>query len=171
MSSRSPFRKAGLATAEPCVSGFVRLRGLRSLGTMNALSDTIQIRVRYAETDQMGTFYNARALDWFECGRTELMRNRMGMSYAGMETKGAFLPLVEAHLEYQGRARYDDLLEVATTAAFSGMARMRFDVQITLLPDRRPVVKGYTVHAFTNVQGKAIRPPKWFVELFDNSAG
>ena len=58
----------------------------------------------------MGTFYNSRALEWFECGRTELMRNRLGMSYAVLEEKGVFLPLVEAHLEFQGGARYDDLL-------------------------------------------------------------
>ena len=78
--------------------------------TMNKLKDVIQLRVRYSETDQMGTFYNSRALEWFECGRTELMRNRLGMSYAALEEKGVFLPLVEAHLEFQGGARYDDLL-------------------------------------------------------------
>ena len=78
---------------------------------MSKLHDVLQLRVRYSETDQMGTFYNSRALEWFECGRTELMRRRLGMSYAALETKGVFLPLVEAHLEFQGGARYDDLLE------------------------------------------------------------
>ena len=41
---------------------------------MTGLTDVLQLRVRYSETDQMGTFYNSRALEWFECGRTELMR-------------------------------------------------------------------------------------------------
>ena len=90
---------------------------------MNRLKDVLQLRVRYSETDQMGTFYNSRALEWFECGRTELMRNRLRMSYAVLEEKGVFLPLVEAHLEFQGGARYDDLLDVATTVEFSGRAK------------------------------------------------
>ena len=55
---------------------------------MSKLSDVLQLRVRYSETDQMGTFYNSRALEWFECGRTELMRRKLGMSYAALEAEG-----------------------------------------------------------------------------------
>lgn len=64
----------------------------------------LAFRVRYSETDQLGTFYKVRALEWFECGRTELLR-AAGLSYAEMERRGLFLPLVEAHVQYQGRAR------------------------------------------------------------------
>jgi len=130
---------------------------------MTGLSDVLQLRVRYSETDQMGTFYNSRALEWFECGRTELMRRRLGMSYTALEARGVFLPLVEAHLEFQGRARYDDLLEIASTVNVSGRAKLRFDVQIHQGESQKPVVCGYTVHAFTDRQGKPIRPPAWFV--------
>jgi acyl-CoA thioester hydrolase len=130
---------------------------------MTGLSDVLQLRVRYSETDQMGTFYNSRALEWFECGRTELMRRRLGMSYTALEARGVFLPLVEAHLEFQGRARYDDLLEIASTVNVSGRAKLRFDVQIHQGESRKPVVRGYTVHAFTDRRGKPIRPPAWFV--------
>src|SRR3974377_73221 len=98
---------------------------------MSGLSDVLQLRVRYSETDQMGTFYNSRALEWFECGRTELMRRRLGMSYAALEDKGVFLPLIEAHLEFQGGARYDDLLSIASTVSVFQRARLRFDVLIT----------------------------------------
>jgi acyl-CoA thioester hydrolase len=132
---------------------------------MNKLSDVLQLRVRYSETDQMGTFYNSRALEWFECGRTELMRNRLRMSYTVLEEKGVFLPLVEAHLEFQGGARYDDLLRITSTAELQGRARLRFEVQINQSDTGQPVVRGYTVHAFTDTQGKAIRPPEWFVEM------
>jgi len=132
---------------------------------MSMLRDVLELRVRYSETDQMGTFYNSRALEWFECGRTELMRRRLGFSYAGLEAKGVFLPLVEAHLEFQGGARYDDLLSIATTVAVSGRARLRFEVQITHNESGKPVVRGYTVHAFADAQGKPIRPPGWFLEL------
>ncbi len=136
---------------------------------MTSLSDVLQLRVRYSETDQMGTFYNSRALEWFECGRSELMRRKMGMSYADMETRGSFLPLVEAHLEFQGGARFDDLLDIATTVALSGRARLRFGVQINQNATGKPVVRGYTVHAFTDGNGRATRPPAWFVELLEQA--
>ncbi|HYG36776.1 MAG TPA: thioesterase family protein [Clostridia bacterium] len=137
---------------------------------MSKLSDVLPLRVRYSETDQMGTFYNSRALEWFECGRTELMRNRMGMSYSVLEAKGAFLPLVEAHLEFQGGARYDDLLHITSVVEWCGRARLRFDVQVIQAENKRPVVRGYTIHAFTDKQGKPIRPPAWFVDLFNRAA-
>ena len=137
---------------------------------MNPLRDTIQLRVRYSETDQMGTFYNSRALEWFECGRTELMRRKLGMSYAALEAKGVFLPLVEAHLEFQGGARYDDLLNVASAVDFEGRAKLRFEVQINQGESGKPVVRGYTVHAFTDPDGKPIRPPPWFVDLLEKAS-
>jgi acyl-CoA thioester hydrolase len=137
---------------------------------MIKLHDTMQLRVRYSETDQMGTFYNSRALEWFECGRTELMRHKLGMSYAALEAKGVFLPLVEAHLEFLGGARYDDLLNVASTVELSGRARLRFAVQINQGDTGKPVVRGYTVHAFMNGDAKPIRPPAWFVELLERAA-
>ena len=137
---------------------------------MSMLRDVLELRVRYSETDQMGTFYNSRALEWFECGRTELMRRRLGMSYAALEAKGVFLPLVEAHLDFQGGARYDDLLDIATAVELSGRARLRFEVQITQNATGKPVARGYTVHAFADAGGKAIRPPAWFVELIPKAA-
>jgi acyl-CoA thioester hydrolase len=138
---------------------------------MKKLSHAIQLRVRYSETDQMGTFYNSRALEWFECGRTELMRNHLGMSYAALEEKGVFLPLVEAHLEFQGGARYDDLLRVTSAVELHGRAKLRFDVEIAQSGTGKPVVRGYTVHAFTDTEGKAIRPPEWFVEMLQKAEG
>ena len=131
---------------------------------MSKLSDRLQLRVRYSETDALGTFYNSRALEWFECGRSELMRRNFGMSYAALEDQNVFLPVVEAHLEYQGRARYDDLLDITSVVSVLGRARLRFEVQITQHEGGRPVVRGYTIHAFTDRQGKPIRPPKWFLE-------
>jgi len=141
------------------------------LPAMTRLTDVLHLRVRYSETDQMGTFYNSRALEWFECGRSELMRRKLGMSYAALEERGAFLPLVEAHLEFRGPARYDDLLEVDSTVEVSGRARLRFEVQIHHAESRKPVVRGYTVHAFTDRRGKPIRPPAWFIERMSQAAG
>jgi acyl-CoA thioester hydrolase len=129
-------------------------------------SCTIELRVRYSETDQMGTFYNSRALEWFECGRTELLRG-LGVPYAQMERRGVLLPLVEAHVEYGGRARYDDLLKATTTAAMAGRARVRFDVRIVQSESGQAVAGGYTVHAIVSPEGKPIRPPAWFLEALE----
>lgn len=121
------------------------------------------LRVRYSETDQMGTFYNSRALEWFECARTELLR-AMGLPYTEMESRGLFLPLVEAHVEYLGRARYDDLLQLVTRLHLVGRARVRLDVEIVQASGGRGVARGYTVHAFTDSAGKPVRPPQWFLQ-------
>jgi acyl-CoA thioester hydrolase len=121
------------------------------------------LRVRYSETDQMGTFYNSRALEWFEVGRTEWLR-AVGIPYAEAERKGVMLPLVESHVEYLGRAQYDDELAVAVTAGMNGRARIRFDIEISHAGDDRPVAKGYTVHAIVDPSGKPIRPPEWFLK-------
>lgn len=125
--------------------------------------NVMHLRVRYSETDQMGTFYNSRALEWFECGRTELLR-QLGIPYAQMEERGVMLPVVEAHVEYLGRAQYDDELVQATTAAMSGKARVRFDLKIDHAEGGGAVAKGYTVHAVTDTSGKPIRPPQWLLE-------
>jgi acyl-CoA thioester hydrolase len=136
---------------------------------MNAVESVVCLRVRYSETDQMGTFYNSRALDWFECGRTELMR-QLGVPYSSMETKGVFLPVIEAHIEYLGRAQYDDLLQVTTRAVFQGRARLRCDVRIVHATNSAGVVQGYTIHAFTSREGKPIRPPAWFLDAVASPA-
>jgi acyl-CoA thioester hydrolase len=93
------------------------------------------------------------------------------MSYAALEARGWFLPLVEAHLEFQGGARYDDLLEVASSVAWSGRAKLRFEVEVRHHQSGRPVVRGHTVHAFTDGRGKPVRPPGWFIDLLEKAAG
>lgn len=129
---------------------------------MNQFEDTLRLRVRYSETDQMGGFYNSRALEWFECGRSEIMR-KLGLPYAEMEARGCFLPVVEAHVVYEGRARYDDLLEVTTRVCFEGRARLRCRETIVHAESRQPVASGYTIHAFTTREGRPQRPPSWFL--------
>jgi len=125
----------------------------------------------------MGTFYNSRALEWFECGRTELLRS-LGVPYAEMERRGVLLPLVEAHVAYGGRARYDDLLNVTASAAMASKARVRFDVRIVQAGTGQAVAQGYTVHAIVSpegkpfgfAQGRPIRPPEWFLEALSSTA-
>ena len=133
--------------------------------TFGLMEHTVLFRVRYSETDQMGTFYNSRALEWFECGRTELLRAR-ALPYAEMERRGAFLPVVESHVEYLGRARYDDLLRMTSIGSLVGKARVRVDVKIVQDEGGAAVACGYTIHAVTDPSGKPIRPPPWLTEVF-----
>ena len=128
---------------------------------MSACESVMLFRVRYSETDQMGTFSSARVLEWFECGRTEYLRS-VGLPYAEIEARGVFCPVVESHVEYLGRARYDDLLKMTTTASMFGKARVRFDVQIVHSEGGAGVARGCTIHAFTNTAGRPVRPPDWF---------
>ncbi len=133
-----------------------------------SVESVVQFRVRYSETDQMGTYSNSSALDWFECGRTEFFR-RTGTSYAEMEERGVLLPVVESYVKYRGRARYDDLLEMTTAGRMVGKARIRCDVKIVHAGSGAPVAEGYTVHAFINPAGKPIRAPKWFTEAMEDA--
>ena len=136
---------------------------------MGQRESVIRLRIRYGETDQLGSYYNARVLDWFECGRTAFLR-AVGIPYAEMEQKGVFLPIVEAHVNYVGRARYDDELDVTTTAALRGKARVRFDVRIAHTQDGGEVAYGYTIHAVTAPSGRPIRPPSWLAKALDEEA-
>lgn len=128
----------------------------------------LRLRIRYSETDQLGTFYNSRALEWFECGRTELLR-AVGLRYSELEKRKVCLPLIEAHVNYLGRARYDDLLELKSVLSMAGKSSLRFDVAIVHAYGTAPVASGYTVHAITDPSGKPIRCPAWMTEALENA--
>lgn len=134
---------------------------------MSISSCSISFRVRYSETDQMGGIYNSRVLEWFEMGRTELFREQ-GLPYTEVENRGVFLPLVEAHIEFEGRARYDDLLHMSVRSRLMGKARIRCENVIVHAENGKPVAKGYTEHACVDRKGKPIRPPKWLIAVIES---
>ena len=129
-------------------------------------SHTHQLRVRYSESDRMGTFYNSRLLEWMEVGRSELIR-ATGSSYADWEERGVMAPIVEANLKFKGRAGYDDLLEIKTSCIREGHARLRFESKLSLVENGRPVAEGYTIHALTDPSGKPMRIPEWIDGLLN----
>ncbi len=73
-----------------------------------------KVRVRYAETDQMGIVYHSNFFLYFEVARTESIRH-LGFTYADMEKMGIIMPVVDAHAKYLRPALYDDLLTIKTT--------------------------------------------------------
>ena len=127
------------------------------------ISHQTTIRVRYADTDQMQIVYNGKYLEYFEVGRTELLRS-LGLAYADMEKMGTRLPLIEAHLSFKAPARYDDLLVIESSTAEYRTPRLRLDYRVLRSSSMEVLATGYTIHAFQDVSsGRVIRPPAMFI--------
>ena len=123
-----------------------------------------RLRVRYAETDQMGVVYYANYFVWFEVARTEWLR-ATGWSYRDMEANGISLPVIEAHCEYRRATRYDDEVEIRTAAALISPVRVRFDYQLVHQGDDRAAAVAYTLHAGLDRTGRPCRLPARVREL------
>jgi acyl-CoA thioester hydrolase len=122
-----------------------------------------RVRVRYAETDQMGVVYYANYLVWLEVGRTELLRT-LGWSYRAMEAAGYHLPVIEVSCQYHRPAYYDDELEIRTTGRLNSPVRLTFEYEIRREAER--IVTGRTSHASLNVQGRPVRLPDRVRDFF-----
>jgi len=121
-----------------------------------------QVRVRYAETDQMGVAYYANYLVWFEVARTDWLR-AAGLTYRRLEEDGLFLPVIDAQCRYRAPARYDDTLDVRAVARLVSPARLAFEYDIT--GPGGAVASGTTVHAFTDSRGRPRRVPATIKDL------
>ncbi len=119
---------------------------------------TSRVRVRYAETDQMGVVYHSNYFVWFEVGRTDLLRVA-GSTYRDLEKDGVFLPVIEAHCDYTQPARYDDDLEIRTAATLLSPARVAFTYEVVRPADNQIVATGRTVHAAVDRSGRPRRLP------------
>jgi len=94
-----------------------------------ALETISELRVRYAETDQMGVVYHANYLVWCEIGRTDFIR-AAGKSYADLEREGVRLAVSEATMRFHASARYDDRIVVYTTLTSVGSRGMTFAYRV-----------------------------------------
>ncbi len=124
-----------------------------------------RVRVRYAETDQMGVVYHANYLVWFEVGRVEFIR-QTGLDYATMEREGAMIAVVEATVRYKAPARYDDELLVRTTLVGIRGAIVRFRYQIVRASDELLLCEGETTHIVVGRDMKKRDLPEKYVERF-----
>ena len=116
------------------------------------------VRVRYAETDQMGVAWHGHYLAWFEVGRTDLLRHE-GVAYRDLEEGGLRLPVIEAQLRFLRPVRYDDVLEIRTRVAEVKGATVRFDYEVHRPGSEGPLATGATAHAAVDTQGRARRLP------------
>ena len=129
-----------------------------------------RIRVRYAETDQMGVVYYANYLVWFEVGRVEFIR-QLGMSYKSMEREdGAMIAVAEATARYKAPARYDDELIIRTSLAGVRGSVVRFRYAVVRpekLDDTETLLcEGETVHVVVGRDMKRRDMPEAYAELF-----
>ncbi len=122
-----------------------------------------RVRVRYAETDQMGVVYHANYLVWFEVGRVELIRV-MGLSYKQMEEAGYMIAVVEATVRYRAPARYDDELVVETRLTACRGSVIRFGYRV--VREGMLLCEGQTVHVVVDRGMKKARLPQAVAERF-----
>lgn len=134
---------------------------------------TTQVRVRYAETDQMGIVYYANYLVWFEIGRVELLRS-LGLAYSRLETEDlCILPVVEATCRYRAPARYDDEILIETRPALLRGSVIKFAYKIYRKADQEGnerelllLAEGETVHVVCDDQlNKKPLPEKYAAAL------
>jgi acyl-CoA thioester hydrolase len=116
----------------------------------------------------MGIIYHPNYYIYFEMGRTEFLREAVGISYKEMEELGIMLPLTETHCKYKIPAKYDDELMIKTSVKEMTVARIVFSYQLFRTADRAVLAEGETAHAFTNKGGKPINMKKHNSELFYN---
>jgi acyl-CoA thioester hydrolase len=127
------------------------------------------IRVRYADTDQMKQVYYGKFFEYFEQGRSDLLRT-IGLPYARVEEMGLYLPVIEAHAEYKKPVRYDDLIEIVTFLRERPVARVRLDYEVRREGEADPIATGYTIHGFINsATGRPTRAPAQFVETLEKA--
>ena len=125
-----------------------------------------RVRVRYAETDQMGVVYHANYLIWFEVGRVEYIR-QLGLDYKSMEREeGCGIAVVDVSARYKAPARYDDELLVQTTLIAARGALIRFGYKILRAVDGVLLCEGETVHVVVDTNMKKRSLPQKYADRF-----
>lgn len=130
-----------------------------------ALNET-RLRVRYAETDQMGVVYHSNHLIWFEVGRVEFMR-QMGISYRDIEREeGRFIAVAEAKCRYRAPIHYDEEIIVRTWLKAVRKSVIVFNYELTRIADGMLLAEGETTHVVTDSTMKSARLPDKYLDVF-----
>lgn len=122
-----------------------------------------KIRVRYAETDQMGFVYYGRYAEYYEVGRVEAMR-KLGLSYKEMENKGILMPVIEYYIKYKKPALYDDEIILITTIKEIPNIKIKFYHEC-FNSNGELLNTGFVTLAFLKKENKKpISAPDWFIK-------
>jgi len=133
------------------------------------LTHTTSIRVRYADTDQMGVVYYAKYLEYFEVARTELLRS-IGLPYRDVEEKGFALPVAGASIKYYKGAVYDDELLVMATLSPKHSPKVDIQYEVKRAVDNELLAKGETTLVFIDKKtGKPARAPQFYLDAINSS--
>ena len=125
-----------------------------------------RVRVRYAETDQMGVVYHANYLVWFEVGRVEFIR-QLGMDYRSMEREdGVGIAVVDVSARYKSPARYDDELVIETRLIAARGPVVKFGYRIVRAADGTLLCEGETVHVVVGRDMKKRLLPEKYAKRF-----
>ncbi|MEJ7643261.1 MAG: thioesterase family protein [Chryseolinea sp.] len=125
-----------------------------------------RIRVRYAETDQMGYVYYGHYALYYEVARVESLR-QLGLTYKALEEMGIMMPVLENKSKYLSPARYDENLRIVTTLRAKPGVRIKFEYDIFDEADKL-IHRGETMLAFMNKHtGKPCRPPEAMLNLLE----
>ena len=123
-----------------------------------------RLRVRYAETDQMGVVYHSNYFIWFEIGRVELLR-QMGFTYKEMEQRdGCYIAVVDARCRYKAPARYDDEIAVRTHLKNVRESLIHFGYEALRAGDGTLLAEGETTHIVTGVDLVKKAMPERYLE-------
>jgi acyl-CoA thioester hydrolase len=138
--------------------------------THPAVNET-RLRVRYAETDQMGVVYHSNHFIWFEIGRVELLR-QLGFSYREMENQDqCYITVVDARCRYRAPAYYDDELIVRTHLKNVRDSVIHFAYELLRATDNTLLADGETTHIATNAQMKSTELPEKYMKVFREAVG
>jgi len=136
----------------------------------SAINET-KLRVRYAETDQMGVVYHSNHLIWFEVGRVELMR-QMGFSYRDMERDdGRFIAVAEATCRYRAPVYYDEEVIVRTRLKHVRESAIVFSYELVRAENGTLLAEGETTHIVTDSNMKVAALPGKYLAVFRAAAG
>ena len=125
----------------------------------------IEIRVRYAEADQMGVLHHSRHWVYFEMGRTELLR-KQGIVYRDCEQSGVFFVVARCSARFLAPARYDDTLALTTTVAKMGAARIDHTYELKRKSDGQLLATAATTLACVDRQGQVIQMPPFISDAY-----
>ncbi|HUK23514.1 MAG TPA: thioesterase family protein [Terriglobales bacterium] len=140
-------------------------------GNHSPMISESRVRVRYAETDQMGVVYHANHFIWFEIGRVELLR-QLGFSYRDMEQQdGCYIVVVEARCRYKAPVRYDDEVLVRTRLKNVRETVVHFGYELVRASDGAVLAEGETTHIVTNAQMKSAPLPEKYMSVFREAVG
>ena len=125
---------------------------------------TTKHRVKFFDTDVMGVVHHSNYIRWFETGRVEFLRT-LGIDLNEMMSDGILFPIIEVAAKFYAPAKFDDEIEIETTAEALTRAKMKFIYAIRRIGEEKILVEGTTTNVFT-VDGKICRlPEKYFSKL------